>query len=182
MISVSLRVVMAATAMLFASYAMPAKAATVNYDLSGDVASIGALDVGGSLYDVTFLGTGSFNSACIGCQLNTNGVDIANAISALLNSLSPSIPDITGNIGGFAVPMGPAFSYAFASHALGNGSSTYGGTAVGFQDANFNVTVAWASVSPSPVPLPAALPLFATVLAGGGLIAWRRRKRNAVTA
>ena len=30
----------------------------------------------------------------------------------------------------------------------------------------------------SAVPLPAALPLFATVLAGGGLIAWRRKGRQ----
>ena len=29
------------------------------------------------------------------------------------------------------------------------------------------------------VPLPAALPLFATVLAGGGLIAWRRKRKAA---
>ena len=32
--------------------------------------------------------------------------------------------------------------------------------------------------SPSEVPLPAALPLFATVLAGGALIAWRRKRRG----
>lgn len=31
---------------------------------------------------------------------------------------------------------------------------------------------------PTPVPLPAALPLFATILAGGGLIAWRRNRRK----
>jgi hypothetical protein len=34
----------------------------------------------------------------------------------------------------------------------------------------------------SPVPLPAALPLFATVLAGGGLAAWRRKRKAAVVA
>ena len=32
--------------------------------------------------------------------------------------------------------------------------------------------------APTPVPLPAALPLFATIVAGGGLIAWRRNRRK----
>lgn len=31
----------------------------------------------------------------------------------------------------------------------------------------------------APVPLPAALPLFATILVGGGLVAWRRRRKAA---
>ena len=34
--------------------------------------------------------------------------------------------------------------------------------------------------SPIAVPLPAALPLFATILAGGGLIAWRRKRKAAL--
>lgn len=36
--------------------------------------------------------------------------------------------------------------------------------------------------NPSEVPLPAALPLFATVLAGGGLVAWRRKRKGVVAA
>jgi hypothetical protein len=46
-----------------------------------------------------------------------------------------------------------------------------------FSSAFDNVTISTADTSP--VPLPAALPLFATVLAGGGLIAWRRKRRAA---
>ena len=38
----------------------------------------------------------------------------------------------------------------------------------------------WEIVAPSQVPLPAALPLFATVLAGGGILAWRRKRKATV--
>ena len=37
-------------------------------------------------------------------------------------------------------------------------------------------------ITGSEVPLPAALPLFATIVAGGGLIAWRRRRKAAALA
>ena len=42
--------------------------------------------------------------------------------------------------------------------------------------------VLWDQASVAPVPLPAALPLFATILAGGGLIAWRRKQKAAKLA
>ena len=41
---------------------------------------------------------------------------------------------------------------------------------------NFNITI-----NPNPVPLPGALPLFATGLGALGLLGWRR-KRKAQTA
>lgn len=42
--------------------------------------------------------------------------------------------------------------------------------------------VTFAFNGPSEVPLPAALPLFATILASGGLIAWRRKRKAAAAA
>ena len=41
---------------------------------------------------------------------------------------------------------------------------------------------AFLSVETSPVPLPAALPLFASILAGSGLVAWRRKRKAAKLA
>ena len=43
-------------------------------------------------------------------------------------------------------------------------------------DGSFNGTM---TAITAEVPLPAALPLFATILAGGGLIAWRRKRKAA---
>lgn len=41
---------------------------------------------------------------------------------------------------------------------------------------------AFLSIETSPVPLPAALPMFASALAGGGLMAWRRKRKAAKEA
>lgn len=45
-------------------------------------------------------------------------------------------------------------------------------------DADQYVQTFYFSPAPDPVPLPAALPLFATILAGGGVIAWRKKRRK----
>jgi hypothetical protein len=37
-------------------------------------------------------------------------------------------------------------------------------------------------VDPNPVPLPAALPLFATGLGGLGLLGWRRKRKGRAIA
>ena len=42
--------------------------------------------------------------------------------------------------------------------------------------------IAFSNAAINPVPLPAALPLFATILAGGGLITWRRKRKAAKLA
>ena len=77
---------------------------------------------------------------------------------------------------GFITDSGGTVAQAFAVFLLGLNSGT----------AYFNIhssvfTGGEIRGNLQAVPLPAALPLFATILAGGGLIAWRR-KRKAVGA
>jgi hypothetical protein len=71
-----------------------------------------------------------------------------------------------------------ALNNALASAAtlfvIGGFSHTMTGNDIMFQSSG-----ATAQLDVSPVPLPAALPLFASVLAGGGLIAWRRKRKAA---
>ena len=56
---------------------------------------------------------------------------------------------------------------------LGLSDRPYPGTDFDFQDLTLSIT---------PIPLPAALPLFASGLAGLGLLAWRRKKKAAPIA
>jgi hypothetical protein len=51
----------------------------------------------------------------------------------------------------------------------------------GFQDVSsaFGLSAGTVEIQSDPVPLPAALPLFATGLAGLGLLGWRRKKKAA---
>lgn len=72
--------------------------------------------------------------------------------------------------------------YSIQMQALLNGIS--GGVASAFIDPMFTVPLGYTidiseniGNSVAQVPLPAALPLFATVLAGGALVTWRRKKR-----
>ena len=55
-----------ATTAILVDHAGPARAATINFDASGDVTGITGLDVGGSLFDIAFIYGGadaSYNTA-----------------------------------------------------------------------------------------------------------------------
>jgi hypothetical protein len=57
-----------------------------------------------------------------------------------------------------------------------------GGTVVAFNDLDDNSSFQIATMAIGTTPLPAALPLFGTVLGVGGLLGWRRKRRNALAA
>ena len=77
-------------------------------------------------------------------------------------------------ITGFFLAFGPEWELDIrisASNIFGDAANISGGV-------NINLP---AGVSLEQVPLPAALPLFATILAGSGLIAWRRKRKAIAT-
>ena len=72
---------------------------------------------------------------------------------------------LTGAGGTFTVPIDLAAAYIFLQ------PNNFPASAVN----DYTIRI---SVSSSEVPIPAALPLFATILAGGGLVAWRRKRKS----
>jgi hypothetical protein len=81
--------------------------------------------------------------------------------NTLFSAVSPELSD-----GGIAFSVGLDTFRIF--HSSGDKVELLGGFQI--EPGVFSVVA---------VPLPAALPLFATVLAGGGLIAWRRKRKAA---
>jgi len=76
---------------------------------------------------------------------------------------------------GSGAPLSFSMVFALATFAsLGIDPGTYV-----WQLPNDTITLV---VGANPVPLPAALPLFASVLLGGGVLAWRKRKPKAANA
>jgi len=78
--------------------------------------------------------------------------------------------DLSGGLSNFASALGGLL-------ALGGGSNLTGNQGL-LWISSFRNPAAQLTLDVNPVPLPAALPLFATVLGGSGLIAWRRRRKQ----
>jgi hypothetical protein len=181
---------------LFLPRAVPAQAATINLS-SGLVTGIDDLDVGGSLYDIAFIGSGtSYNTAYGGANIAyANASAIVDAIKALLNAEYPNVPNIAGTsplpgfrASGFAIPYSVAASTVdllFASRPTASlGFGLYGNplTAPGtFRTGTLNSPYSWIVATPAApavaeTPIPGALPLFATGLTGLGFVVFRRRQ------
>lgn len=121
------------------------------YDVSTNIGALSGHTAGATAF--TDLGSGSvYGSASIAV--------ISGSAPQLEIDLSGGLNDITATLGGL--------------FALGGGSSLVS-----------NQGFLWSSSSRDPAaqltlettPLPAALPLYATVFGGGGLVAWRRRRK-----
>jgi hypothetical protein len=99
-------------------------------------------------------------------------------ISKPANGALPNIT-VTLNADGIEA-LNDALNSPDSRFVLGLFSDTLAGPQVLFQSGGGGPGIAQLDVNP--VPLPAALPLFASVLAGGGLIAWRRKRKAAAAA
>lgn len=88
---------------------------------------------------------------------------------------NPQIGNCSNCLSNIIFTSGLAYQFlglgSFAIHLFDGDPITVGAFSISYQVSN-----------PSEVPLPAALPLFATVLAGGGLVAWRRKRKGVVAA
>jgi hypothetical protein len=132
-------------------------AALSNYSFQNPPNATDAATIRDDLRSGTSFGTAVISKPANGALPNITITLNADAIAAINNSLDSSVPLVFGLF-----------------------SDTLTGQQLLFQTGGGGAGIAQLDVSP--VPLPAALPLFATVLAGGGLIAWRRKRKAAAAA
>lgn len=182
-----------AVVFILVGHAVPARAATIHYDGSNDVTAITGLDVGGNLFDISFIFGGesvSYNTVYAPTYPSyANAAAVRDAVVSLLNSSSPNNPDISGSnssgFSGFKIPTSVTSStldIVMAYHSAG-GTASYSPNVIlsaplDFDDPKYRY--AWSVISSTEVPLPATLPLFASGLGALGLLAWRK-KRNVAT-
>ena len=169
--------------------AVQPQAAVVNFDGTG-VTSIDGLVVGAVTYDIIFT-SGSYTSV-FGTALFSDATQIAAEINAAFNALATP-PLLSANLGiptlaTYFLPLN-ADSPPLIAITGGTCTTSPFTSAVCTREAWFSsvggvgsgvTNWTWAVPTVSPVPLPAALPLFLAALGGLSFFGWRRRMRAAV--
>jgi hypothetical protein len=130
---------------------------------------------GSASVTVSGVGSDTFTSSTHAfANQNLNAVGISTSLGDILNTSSSAfatylIADAIGpSTGSSGINSGLVFSTSGGSFDL---------TSILNNQSTFTATI-----SPSPVPLPSALPLFATGLGALGLLGWRRKRKAATVA
>lgn len=173
------------TALIFFHGTSP-RASTVHIDpSSGTATAISGLVVGPTTYDIDFA-VGSYD-AVFGGALFPNAFSIVESASTALNMVGSPFLIVDGGFRtNFLIPSETAtIGSVFVNSSEAVWTNTFGWFGIpseGLIRTTSDIGV-WAvpSVSPvSPIPLPAALPLFMGAMALLGLLGWRRKRLASV--
>lgn len=164
---------------LLSLHAVETRAATLQTNSLGYVIGITSLEVDSATYDIdfvwdTWIGLGNAN-------LYPDALAIASKASGFLTDEGVQwiIYDDVASTGSteFRIPFNVSDNKV---EAAGVYAQQVGWIWAIASPARFDDPRMWAVVTPSAVPLPAALPLFLSMLAGMGFLRWRRNKKAVV--
>jgi hypothetical protein len=143
-------------------------------DTDCDSCTLGATDFGAWKFNLP--GIGTIKSSDAGA---TTLIDIPTDLTASLTGLFYNGTVLGGPVTFNGAAGGLNFEGGFIADYVGTGSSGDKDSL----DLDSNPSFQFATMATtSTTPLPAALPLFGTVLGFGGLLGWRMKRKNALAA
>ncbi len=176
--------------LVFAQGTQP-QAAVVQFDGTGVTGITGLPVVGVGTVDISFA-VGSYTSV-FGTELFPNAQPIIIAINSVLNPVNPLDPvptistSVSARLNVYGIPDSVFFDGLSVSTTIGfcDPLLIFAGTctepwALGLTPIKTDIDACcfdWAVPTLTPVPLPAALPLFGSALAMLGIVGWRRRRQ-----
>jgi hypothetical protein len=160
----------------------PANATTftynVNFAISASDTVTGTMntDCGSCTLGTTDFGAWTFNLPGIGTITSSLGTGLFDSPTFLTASSTGISFNGTGNGGPVTFSQTGVGALNFEGGLITD-YTLPGGTVIDSVDLDSNASFQFATMATT--PLPAALPLFGTVLAFGGLLGWRRKRKNA---